>query len=380
MITRRDWLGTGFLGASLAIAACGRKRSPRYQGYALIANHDSRSLAVIDLSRFQRLKEIPLDTRPSWVVAVPSRSRAYVLSSDSSVMDVINLDNLLPESQVALGGKPQAVRLSDDQQSLWLVLREPDALVQFNSASGARVTRVKLPSPGADLDVRQQQIAIAFPDHRTVGRYGAGSGNLQTSAPLPAAPDLVRIRADGKVLLTGNTEDHSLTAIDAATMRPMVVLPLAVAPRHFCFNSDGGQLFVTGDGMDAVVIVSPYQTEVNATILAGHTPASMAVTTNSPQYLFVGNPQSGDVTVIRIDDRKVLARIPVGQQPGVLMVTPDNEYVLALNEQSGDVAVIRLLNIRQANLISRHSRTAPLFTLIAVGGKPVSVAICPRLT
>ena len=372
-------LHTGVLGPALAFASCGRKRSPRYQGYALIANHDSRSIAVIDLSRFQILKEIPLNTAPSWVVAVPSRSRAYVLSADSPMMDVINLDNLLLEGRVALGGKPQAVRLSEDERSLWTVLREPDALVQFETASGSRGARVPLPGRGADLDVSRGQVAIAFPDHRSVSRYAIESGNLQTSPPLPAAPYLIRLRADGKVLLTGNTDDHSLTAIDCVSMHPMVVLPLAVAPRHFCFNSDGGQLFVTGDGMDAVVIVSPYQTEVNATILAGHTPASMAVTSKGTQYLFVGNPQSGDVTVISIEDRKVLAQIPVGQQPGVLMVTPDNEYVLALNEQSGDVAVIRLLNIRQANVISRHSRTAPLFTLIAVGAKPVSAAICPRL-
>jgi hypothetical protein len=51
---------------------------------------------------------------------------------------------------------------------------------------------------------------------------------------------------------------------------------------------------------------------------------------------------------------------------------------LVLNEQSGDVAVIRLLNIRDADLNSRRSRTAPLFTMIPVGSRPVSAAITPR--
>ncbi len=380
MITRRRLLQSVLWTPALAQMGCGRKRSPRYQGYALIANHDSGSLAVIDLSRFQRLKEIQLEAAPSWVVAAPTKSRAYILSADAGTMEVLNLDTLLIEGRVALGGKPRAVRLSGDEQSLWMVLREPDALAEFHAGSGARGARVPLPGSGADLDVNGTQIAIAFPEQRAAARYVIKTGTMHHSPRLEAAPNLIRMRADGEVLLTGNTDDRSVTAIDSETMRVMVTLPLPLAPRHFCFNADGGQLFVTGDGMDAVAIVSPYQTEVNATILAGHTPTGMAITTAGPQYLFVANTESGDVTVINIDDRKVLARIAVGQQPGVLMVTPDNEYVLVLNEQSGDVAVIRLLNIRQANLISRHSRTAPLFTLIAVGSKPVSGAICPRLT
>jgi YVTN family beta-propeller protein len=119
---------------------------------------------------------------------------------------------------------------------------------------------------------------------------------------------------------------------------------------------------------------------VNETILAGKSPGSMAAisSTKGPQYLFVANPESGDVTVIDIDTRRVLASIPVGQRPGQVLLTPDNEYALVLNEQSGDVAVIRLLNIRQANLISRRSRTAPLFTMIPVGLRPVGGVIAPR--
>ncbi len=138
-------------------------------------------------------------------------------------------------------------------------------------------------------------------------------------------------------------------------------------------------MFVTGDGMDAVSIVSPYQTEVNETVLAGHTPGDMAATSAGPAYLFISNPDAAAVTVISIDNRRVIAQIPVGQRPGQILLTPDDEYALVLNEQSGDVAVIRLLNIRDADLNSRRSRTAPLFTMIPVGSRPVSAAITPRL-
>ena len=51
-------------------------------------------------------------------------------------------------------------------------------------------------------------------------------------------------------------------------------LPLAVRPEHICFNADGGQVFVTGGGMDAVVVVYPYYTpQIGQTVLAGHSPS-----------------------------------------------------------------------------------------------------------
>ena len=71
--------------------------------------------------------------------------------------------------------------------------------------------------------------------------------------------------------------------------RIIVNLPLAVRPDNLCFNRDGGQLFITGEGRDAVVVVFPYYVpQVAETVLAGHAPAAMAA---SATHLFLANPQ-----------------------------------------------------------------------------------------
>ena len=317
--------------ATAGLFACGKKKSPRYQGYALIASRESHSVAVLDLSRFQMLKEIPLDAPPSWVIASPPHSRAYILSADSSGMNVLNLDTMILEKRLPLGGRPSASILSRDGTTLWVALQAPNILAALDTSSGASLKRIALPAPANDIDEWNGYVAIAFRNDRRVARYRSGSASLLVSGMLDAEPHLIRIRPDGKILLTGNTGDRSMTAIHAATLNAMVKLPLSLEPKHFCFNNDGGQLFVTGDGMDAVVIVSPYQTEVNETILAGNAPGSMATTSSAPNYLFVANPQSGDITVINIDNRKVLAQVHVGQRPGTVLLTPDNEYALVLN-------------------------------------------------
>jgi YVTN family beta-propeller protein len=88
--------------------------------------------------------------------------------------------------------------------------------------------------------------------------------------------------------------------------------------------------------------------------------------------LYVANPESGDLTVIAIADRQLLAKIPVGQDPVQVMVTPDNQYVLVLNRGSSDLSVIRVSKLGG----DLRGKGAPLFTVIPLGATPVNAAVC----
>ncbi|MGH9662325.1 MAG: YncE family protein, partial [Bryobacteraceae bacterium] len=138
------------------------------------------------------------------------------------------------------------------------------------------------------------------------------------------------------------------------------------------FRADGGMLFITGEGLDAVVIVYPYRNLVAETVLAGRAPGAMAVSTTAPDLLFVASPQSGDVTLMDITTSKIRGAVAVGAEPGHITVTPDDQYALVLNRRSGDMAVIWLAALRD-----KRTRTAPppLLTTIRVGSKPVSAAV-----
>jgi hypothetical protein len=93
---------------------------------------------------------------------------------------------------------------------------------------------------------------------------------------------------------------------------------------------------------------------------------------NSPQYLFVTNPPSGNVTIFYIDTRRAVAVVAVGAEPACVTMTPppDDQYALILNRGSGNMAVIRI-----AAIIPGRARRAALFTTIPVGSKPVSAAV-----
>jgi WD40 repeat protein len=155
------------------------------------------------------------------------------------------------------------------------------------------VETIPLPGTAEDFDLSGDGRAASASARNAGWRWcGCVRVLIEHTDRCGCEPSLVRFQADGKRVLVGSRADRSLTIFDAASGRTTVRLPLPVEPANCCFNSDGGQMFVTGPGMDAVVIVFPYQTEVGETILAGRAPDGMAVSA-APQYLFVANPESG---------------------------------------------------------------------------------------
>ncbi|MDQ6700365.1 MAG: hypothetical protein M3Z36_09280 [Acidobacteriota bacterium] len=358
-----------FVLASLALANCGKPKAGRIAAYVFVANEDDGSLAVIDLRRFRVSRKIPLDAAPTHVVGWPGARRVFALTPRNGSIVEIDTDWLSVKRKLRVGGNLLGMRLSEDAKSLWVLRRDPHSLIEVRLDDLRIAAQIKLPSPPHDFDLTAASAAISLPAMQAAAIVNLANGKVDRIVQLGAEPRLIRFRRDGKQILTGNTAAGTITAIDGRKGTVLVNLPVSVKPERFCFNNDGGQMFVTGAGSDAVVIVSPYQTQVSETILAGPSPGSMAISTR-PEYLFVANRQSGDMTVIDIATREVLAQIPVGQEPCEILITGDNQYALVLNQKSGDVAVIRISTIGK-----RRTRTAPLFTLIPVGSKPVSGTI-----
>src|SRR5437016_3353754 len=59
----------------------------------------------------------------------------------------------------------------------------------------------------------------------------------------------VRFLADARTVIAADRGERRLSFYDVASSQLITHLPLAVRPDNLCFNADGGQLFVTGEGM-----------------------------------------------------------------------------------------------------------------------------------
>jgi DNA-binding beta-propeller fold protein YncE len=379
-ISRRNLL----LSSAAGLAACAPQKATGFFGYCLVANQESRAVGVIDLTRFRVRRPIPLDAAPTAILSLPNKPRAYVLAAQSGTVYEIDATFLALGRRARAGNEAVGMRLSRMGDALWVLYRDPASLVELplDSLQPGRRIRLSAPPDDFDLSLESDYAAIVSRSHRRIDIVSLAPAAIAQSIQAATEPSIARFRRDGRQLIAGSQADRSLTIYDVASGQTVVRLPLPLAPRNFCFTPDGGQLFVTGDGMDAVVTVYPYRTEVVETILAGRAPGVMAVTSEtSPSYLLIANPETNGVTVLDVETGRLVAVVQVGQEPRHIILTPDKpdkQYALVLNEKSGDLAVIRIFTLSGKQTGGdrvRRYKSAPLFTLIPIGEKPVAAAV-----
>jgi YVTN family beta-propeller protein len=377
LISRR-----ALLVSSAAAIGCAPPKAERFLGYCFVANYDGHSIAAVDLTRFKTRQQIPLDAAPAQVIARPKTTKAYALAPANGTIYEIEASLVSVTRRVKAGNEATGMRLSRSGDALWVLYRDPPSLVEIPFDTLRPGRRVRLSSQPDDFDLSREadEACIVTRRDRTLAIVSLAQAAVSRTIHSATEPSLARFRLDGRQLIAGSQADRSLTVYDVPTGRTIVRLPLALAPREFCFTSDGGQLYVTGDGMDAVVSVYPYRTEVWETLLAGHAPGVMATAEpdKPPYYLLVANPEADTVTVLDVETGKLVALVQVGREPRQIVLTPNRDYALVLNEKSGDMAVIRIFSLggnQAGGDRVRRYKSAPLFTMIPVGERPVSAAV-----
>ena len=377
MISRRAFFATAT--AAVAPIACGHKRATGYAGYAFVANYEGQAIAAVDLTAFAVVRHVALNANPTEVLAHPKVKSVFGLTPATGVVHEIDPGRLAVVRTLQAGSSAMSMRVNwQDPTTLYVLYREPRRLAAFSLATGKLDWQLPLPAEAKDFDVSHdgKWVSASFGATGQLGIVDTAARKLHT-LDTRAELGLARFRSDGKALMVADVREHRLLLYDTELRRLVVRLPLAVRPDQMCTTADGGQLFITGDGLDAVVVVYPYQTQVAETVLAGHKPGAMATSSGKPPYLFIANPSSNDVTIFNVTTRKVSAAAAVGAEPTFIAVTPDNQFALILNRGSGDMGILRIHDKlatpkTSAGLISKN---AGLFTMVPVGSKPVSAAI-----
>lgn len=343
-----------------------------------MATSAENSLGVIDLSRFRVLDPVPLRGKPTAIITDRPSRRSYVLTPDTGSVHVLDRSLTVVRSR-KLADEVSEIRVTPDGSRLAAISGKTQEWIEADANSLQVIRRHKLPGKPTSLDLAPGPYAAVSIGERGLIQLFELSTGRQWQTELPGRIGAVRFRADSERLLVGNLQEPGLTALTVPDLELVAELPLAMQPENLCFNADAGQLFVSGNGMDAVAIVFPYSPlEVDQTVLAGRDPGVMACS-ETPALLFVGSNSGSDVCVLNIDTRKVVGAVDVGERPTHIAITPGNQYALILARDAGTVAIVRIPKIRldPSIVLKVEKPSAALFTILPVGNQPVQSAVVP---
>ena len=371
-ITRRALIASAAL-----LPACGRTRSPRYQGWLFVASTNESGVAVADLSEFRRVTTIALPKPPRQILR--AGERVFATCPDAHAIYEIDPARFTIVAKIGLPGQVGPMVATPDGSALAAITLERG--IQLIDPASRRSRQVLLPGSPDGLDVSSDTAAVST-RNGTIVRVSMKTGVIAGVTPLGIRCDLVRFRHDGKTILAGAADQNQIITLDAGSGKLLTRLPLAFLPKRFCFSDDGGQMFVTGSSDDSIVIVSPYQNEVDQTIIAGQKPYGMQVAVSQGRnLLFVTNAGSANLTIFDIDTRQLASSVHIGGVPGEVLITPDGNYALVIDRDSGDVSVVKMSTaLSHEQLAMMAYGTRPLFTVFPTGQMPQSAAIIPKAT
>lgn len=367
LLSRRSLLTTG--AAAVLVSACSRKLAPRYQGWLLVASGTGRVMVVADLARFVRTTTVALPISPDRLYQ--TRDRIYAISRSQAEMVEIDPGLMQVSARIPLPGKPVSAFFESGGKTAIVIIRDPGEVALVDTARRRVIARIALPGIPTGGDLHDDSIAVGLENRASIARISLKQLKLTGESPLGGQAGPILFRRDGRSILAGIQASREIVTLDATNGELLARLPLPLSPARLCFNNDGGQMFVTGEGVDSVAIVNAYQNEVDQTVLAGHKPGAMAV---SPQknLLLLANPVRGDLTILDIDTRRLAASVHTGASPEDVLMTPDGEYSLVVDRASGNTAVIRI-----STALDHKNRAKPLFTVFPTAVDAVSAIIVP---
>jgi YVTN family beta-propeller protein len=296
------------------------------------------SVSVINAENNSVAGSITVHRQPVSIEVDAAGELAYVANSGSNTISVLDLKARREIAAIGAGEEPAAARLTPDGKTLVVANRKANS-VSLIDATNRKVRAVFDGCPGASD-------AVILPDSSKA--FVACSAGHQIMA-----------------LALAHAETHpaagtTTQSVSAQPDRLEALLDVGQAPVQLALKPDGGELFAVNALSNSTSEVVTSSDDVLGATMIGDNPQRGLVTADN-SLLFVANSQY--VTLYSIDDgKRISPSIHVGDGPTAMAFSNSGLLLFVVDSRSGDVSVVR-------------TNERSLFTLIPAGRAPNAIAV-----
>lgn len=295
---------------------------------------------------------IPGDVLEYFVyVAVSNRNQLTII--DSRTNEVID--------SVSVGSGPWSVAVTPDASSAYVANVSADSVARVDLVTRS-VTRMlevtghpvdaAVTPDGSSIFVVSDNDIVSVIDREThsVVEIVATSGSLRG----------IDFSPDGSLGYILDVSDSQLLLVDVAARAVTDSVSLPTAPRAIAVTHSGDEA-VIADLVDSVTVLDLATETVVETLPVGGNPRVVVVSPDDA-LAYVGNNASEHVSVIDLGSLAVVDSLNTGASPNSVAFTPDGTSAYVGHSASNDVAVVDVA-------------TGVILTTIPVGGSAMSIAV-----
>jgi len=194
-------------------------------------------------------------------------------------------------------------------------------------------------------------LAWAEPDRKTAIVLNSGEASVSLidmqarkvykTFPVGKEPHHLMITPDKKAVLVANAAGNDVVFLDPKTGEFQRRLPNIIDPYHIGYSPDRKWFVAAGNRLDRIDIyeANGQDLKLSKIVKASKTPSHITFTSDS-KTAFVTLQDSNELIAIRLSNQEILWRMPVGDLPAGVWMTPGDKYLLVGLTGSDGVQVI----------------------------------------
>jgi YVTN family beta-propeller protein len=242
---------------------------------------------------------------------VASATRLLIAEVNRNTVAFVNTCPYAIAQRVTVGTGPLSVKVTPDGQFAWVTNGVSSSISIINLSSKTVVGTIPLP---------------------------AFNGS-------PATPNTMAFTPDGSLAYVTNHDANPgsvIFVIDVPNRKLLATIPTDAFPASVAVTPDGSTVWVPNRGDSTITIIDTMTNTVTARIAADYPTGVAFNPTGTRAYVAEAELGSanGYLRVFDVSSTATIARIPVGNLPHVVKVTPSGHYVFVTNLGSNSISEI----------------------------------------
>jgi len=305
--------------------------APAMASLAYVSNEKDNTLSVIDTETMEVIETIDVGARPRGILLSKDFTKLYICASDDDTVQVLDLATRKIIDTLPSGEDPEQFALHPNNKHLYIANEDDDIVTVVDVTTKIVLAQI-------DVGIEPEGMAVS-PD----GKWAVNTSettsmlhwiNTETfeidkNIVIGQRPRHVEFSQDSKIAWASAEIGGTVHIIDVDKLEQIHEMSFKVPgvnqdrvqPVGIELTSDGRYAFVALGPANHVAVVNAKTYEVLDYLLVGSRVWQLDLNKDETQ-LYTTNGVSGDVSVIDLDDMKVIKSIKVGRYPWGVVIDP----------------------------------------------------------
>ena len=308
----------------------------------VVVHPEAGSVAAIDTASATKLDEIIVGRDPRSLTLGPAGQRLYVTSQASATLAIVDIRPLALHAALRVGPDPYGVVADPDGRLVYVAATSADRIDVVDTELVQVVDTIAVQTRPKGLAISPDGTQL-YVTHELSGAVSVIElAQRRVRHVIDTGPESNRAQ---RIVLHPATHRAYLPHIRSNVSNPHLLFDTTLFPVLSVIDLTTGQ-HLLHERLELSVVDQPVNMPFDVALSADGQRAHI---------VYLG---SGDLSVIDLASRTVLAHLEVGDGPRGIVLTPDERTAYVANSLSGDVSVIDLTTFEEVTRIP--TTTSPL--------------------